>query len=284
MSQKATKVVVELFLSAVTCPGVFLTEKDDVYLNVCIMRHYENSESVPSVFPFRFNQKMRFEKVFKHANDPAAVADLLQNEAVRFELIQQNPPAGELLAYFEEDARTFLFPEPKLAPSLPGVDREVLMTRAPYFPGIAPRIEFSTRTTLMEYSFRSEGVINPSLPSMNGARSERKQKLSHPLPPAVLKNERPITDSRGSTNQKRSSAWAPDPVEKSWMPGTDGRPDRQSKNMGPDSRHMWENIHQRVRSLLTTSSAMNRLANGATDSEIDDVMRRRCVLPHSCPT
>lgn len=41
---------------------------------------------------------------------------------------------GETLAYFEEDARRFLFPEPKLVPSFSGVEREALMTRAPHFP------------------------------------------------------------------------------------------------------------------------------------------------------
>lgn len=41
---------------------------------------------------------------------------------------------GDTLACFEEDARHFLFPEPKLVPAFSGVDREVLMTRAPYFP------------------------------------------------------------------------------------------------------------------------------------------------------
>lgn len=42
--------------------------------------------------------------------------------------------AGEILASFEEDARSFLFPEPKLVPSFSGVEREVLMTRHPNFP------------------------------------------------------------------------------------------------------------------------------------------------------
>lgn len=42
--------------------------------------------------------------------------------------------AGNILAFFEEDARCFLFPEPKLVPSFSGVDQEVLMTRAPHFP------------------------------------------------------------------------------------------------------------------------------------------------------
>ena len=46
---------------------------------------------------------------------------------------------ADTLARFEEDARRFLFPEPKLVPTSSGVEREVLMTRAPYFP-VGPHI------------------------------------------------------------------------------------------------------------------------------------------------
>ncbi len=53
--------------------------------------------------------------------------------------------AGEILASFEEDARSFLFPEPKLVPSFSGVEREVLMTRHPTFP-----VSVYLATTLIE--------------------------------------------------------------------------------------------------------------------------------------
>ncbi|KAJ8382087.1 hypothetical protein SKAU_G00028650 [Synaphobranchus kaupii] len=389
MSQKASKVVVELHIRAVTCPGVFLVDKDDVYLSVCIMRHYKNSLFHPSVFPLLLNEKMRFEKVFKQVHDPAEVAELLESENVTFELIQQIPPAGESLAYFEVDARAFLFPEPKLVPSSPGVDREVLMTRAPTFPGIAPRIEFSTRTTIIECSARSENVINPDVPlriapkKVNSKRSgkkggagpgssavrkrtpggglagadrrgerprsrslspftvglpkgshgnavrlpvarqegskpepevngtsESKQKSPQHLPQTSFKKEQlrrtfpllprswPIADSWGSINQSRSSGWAREPEEDELQsPGANGRPystatrsptravqtGSPSRSRSPESQHMWEEIHGRVRALLTSTRAMHRLAYGATDSEIDDVIARRCATPHSCP-
>lgn len=41
---------------------------------------------------------------------------------------------GEVLAVYEDDARRFLFREPKLVPSFSGGDCEVLMTRDPTFP------------------------------------------------------------------------------------------------------------------------------------------------------
>lgn len=40
----------------------------------------------------------------------------------------------EELAYYEENTREFLFPEPKLTPSNPGIGREVLMKTAAGFP------------------------------------------------------------------------------------------------------------------------------------------------------
>uniref|UniRef100_A0A452GR89 Spermatogenesis-associated protein 6 N-terminal domain-containing protein n=1 Tax=Gopherus agassizii TaxID=38772 RepID=A0A452GR89_9SAUR len=130
------KVVVELQIHAVTCPGVFLPEKHDIYLSVCIMGQYKETECLPPIFPLLFHEKMWFEKVFESAVDPAAVTEMLE--------------MGDSLAFYEENTRDFLFPEPKLTPVYPGVERELLMTTSPSFPGIAPKIEFSTRTTITE--------------------------------------------------------------------------------------------------------------------------------------
>ncbi|XP_029402016.1 spermatogenesis associated 6-like protein isoform X6 [Mus pahari] len=96
---------------------------------------------------------MRFEKVFEEAMDPGAVAELLESFLTRFELVQLVSPAWEELAYYEKNTRDFLFPEPKLAPSHLGMQREVLMKTAIWFPGIAPKIEFSTRTAILECVF-----------------------------------------------------------------------------------------------------------------------------------
>ncbi|XP_032333632.1 spermatogenesis associated 6-like protein isoform X6 [Camelus ferus] len=97
-------------------------------------------------------RSMMFEKVFENAIDPGAVADILESFLTRFELIQLVPPVWEELAYYEENTRDFLFPEPKLTPH-PGMCREVLMKTAEGFPGIAPKIEFSTRTAIREGVF-----------------------------------------------------------------------------------------------------------------------------------
>ncbi|XP_032400688.1 spermatogenesis associated 6-like protein [Etheostoma spectabile] len=152
MSRKALKVAVELKFRAVSCPGVHLPAKDDVYLSMCFMGRHHRSECLPAVFPLLFHENMKFEKIFRHAVDPGDIAVMLEYETVVIELVQLIPPVADTLASFEEDARRFLFPEPRLVPSSSGVDREVLMTRAPHFPGIAPRLEFSTKTTIIECS------------------------------------------------------------------------------------------------------------------------------------
>uniref|UniRef100_A0A3B4ZJZ9 Spermatogenesis associated 6-like n=1 Tax=Stegastes partitus TaxID=144197 RepID=A0A3B4ZJZ9_9TELE len=154
-SNKFVKHCMFLRFYQVSCPGVHLPAKDDIYLSMCFMGQYRQSECLPAVFPLLFHEKMTFEKIFRHAVDPGDIAVMLEYVFVS--------AVGDTLACFEEDARTFLFPEPKLVPSFSGVDREVLMTRAPYFPGIAPRLEFSTKTTIIECSPDAEINIYPNV-------------------------------------------------------------------------------------------------------------------------
>ncbi|XP_068443626.1 spermatogenesis associated 6-like protein isoform X2 [Clinocottus analis] len=163
MSRKALKVLVELKFHAVSCPGVYLPAKDEIYLSMCFMGQYSMSQCLPAVFPLWIHEKMTFEKIFRHAVDPGDIAVMLKYETVTIELVQRIPPVANLMACFEEDARSFLFPEPKLVPCSSGVDREVLMTRAPHFPGIAPRLEFSTKTTIIECSADAKINIYPNV-------------------------------------------------------------------------------------------------------------------------
>lgn len=128
-----------LWETQISCPGVFLPGKQDVYLGVYLLSQYLETNCFPSVFPIMIQQNMRFEKVFENAIDPGAVADILET--------------WEELASYEENTRDFLFPEPKLTPLYPGMCREVLMKTVAGFPGIAPKIEFSTRTAIRERVF-----------------------------------------------------------------------------------------------------------------------------------
>ncbi|XP_018549359.1 spermatogenesis associated 6-like protein isoform X3 [Lates calcarifer] len=311
------------------------------------------------------------------------------NETVRVELVQLVPPVGDTLASFEEDARRFLFPEPRLVPSFSGVDREVLMTRAPYFPGIAPRLEFSTKTTIIECSADAEINIYPNVPmrpvvKRNTKRSsrprtsspQRKQpqtpvrrrggrmakgrhsasrSLSHiprsqSLSPLRAGNTQRLArlslDSAAPFSANMDTASTSQPMLASW-PGASrsdsphrsavftnsssplirssstvrfsptGRRKSLSNGVvggiseddssssethdpsdyrhGPDpsalwrsyreqARHSsshreWEEVHERVRGLLTTPKAVRRLLHGATVSEVERVLARRSISP-----
>ncbi|XP_073691731.1 spermatogenesis associated 6-like protein [Garra rufa] len=346
MPHKAVKVVVELHLRAITCPGVHLPAKDDVYVSVSLMNKYRKSECLPAVFPLLIREKIRFEKILNYATDPAAIAEFLQCETVKIELIQLIPPAGEILASFEEDARSFLFPEPKLVPSFSGVEREVLMTRHPTFPGISPRLEFSTKTTFSEIS-SDNGFLTVPVRAMTRKTSKKSRKQGRtssrrhlsfaPCSQTEHHDRDQVQRSRGrssshyspvsdrnsrlrslSPHQSKPLREAGDPrgsYSRSWMADEDSSDTddllnyaeevgRHHSLMGYEGsssprhssvdgqRHngsllgspdMWEKVQERVQSLLTSPKAVHRLACGATDSEIDEVLTRKSVLANSCP-
>ncbi|KAI4588932.1 hypothetical protein MJG53_003340 [Ovis ammon polii x Ovis aries] len=144
--------------------GVFLPDKHDVFLGVYLLNQYLETDCFPSMFPIMIQRSMRFEKVFENAIDPGAVADILESFLTRFELIQLVSPVWQELAYYEENTRDFLFPEPRLTPSHPGMCREVLMKTVEGFPGIAPKIEFSTRTAIRERVFLHRNRFFDNLP------------------------------------------------------------------------------------------------------------------------
>ncbi|TEA41846.1 hypothetical protein DBR06_SOUSAS2410105, partial [Sousa chinensis] len=108
------------FVFKISCPGVCLPGKQDVFLGVYLLNQYLETHCFPSVFPIMIQRSMRFEKVFENAIDPGAVADILET--------------WEELAYYEENTRDFLFPVPRLTPSYPGLCREVLMKTVEGFP------------------------------------------------------------------------------------------------------------------------------------------------------
>ncbi|KAI2662159.1 Spermatogenesis associated 6-like protein [Labeo rohita] len=327
MPHKSVKVVVELHLRAITCPGVHLPAKDDVYVSVSLMNKYRKSECLPAVFPLLIREKIRFEKILNYAADPAAIAEFLQS--------------GEILASFEEDARCFLFPEPKLVPSFSGVEREVLMTRHPTFPGISPRLEFSTKTTFSEISSDNGFLTVPGramtkktskkswkqgstssrrhlsfAPCSQREHHDRDQKLQ--IKESVTTSVKIIKRSRRSkkkpfqimdmnpiphcpslfqmADEDSSDTddlldYAEEVGRHHSLMGYEGSSsprhssvDRQRHNgslLG--SPDLWEEVQERVQNLLTSPKAVHRLACGATDSEIDEVLTRRSVLANSCP-
>ncbi|XP_057197888.1 spermatogenesis associated 6-like protein isoform X2 [Triplophysa rosa] len=350
MPHKAVKVIVELHLRAITCPGVHLPAKDDVYVSVCLMNQYRKSACLPAVFPLIIREKIRFEKLWKCATDPAAIAEFLQCETVKVELIQLTPPSGRILASFEEDARSFLFPEPKLVPSFSGVQREVLMTRDPTFPGISPRLEFSTKTTISEINNRDGSHSVPAAMTRKSTKKARQGSAVSQIHPFSAPRRQTGLQDRDQVQMKDS--WTGGRISFYRSPNFDRRlgslspnytsrlkeagicsspfvPDGDSSDTddlldyaeevgqrhslkeyeGSSSpshsstesqRHngcvfvcvfsrsllgssgVWEEVQERVQSLLTSPKAVYRLACGASESEIDEVLMRRSIVAHSC--
>ncbi|KAJ7405346.1 spermatogenesis associated 6 [Willisornis vidua] len=105
----------------ITCPGVLLKDKEELYLNVFVLGQYKKTQCVPAVFPLFFQEKLVFEKDFANIVDPGDLVKLLE--------------LGKILATYEENTRDFLFPDPKLTRGHRGLEREILMKRSSSFTG-----------------------------------------------------------------------------------------------------------------------------------------------------
>ncbi|NWU98413.1 SPAT6 protein, partial [Upupa epops] len=134
----------------ITCPGVLLKDKEELYLGVSLLGQYKKTRSVPAVFPLFFQERLVFEKVFADIVDPGNLVESLELDTASLELIQLVPPVGKVLATYEENARDFLFPDPKLTCGHHGLDREIFMKRSSSFTGIAPKLRFSTSFLITE--------------------------------------------------------------------------------------------------------------------------------------
>ncbi|NXK80158.1 SPAT6 protein, partial [Amazona guildingii] len=134
----------------ITCPGVLLKDKGELYLSVSVLGQHKKTQCVPAAFPLFFQEKLVFEKTFADIVDPGDLVELLELDTTVLELIQLVPPVGNVLATYEENTRDFLFPDPKLTRGHHGFDREILMKRSSSFTGIAPKLRFSTSSLITE--------------------------------------------------------------------------------------------------------------------------------------
>ncbi|XP_054068637.1 spermatogenesis-associated protein 6 isoform X2 [Rissa tridactyla] len=149
MPRKALLCVLQLDVRSITCPGVLLKDKEELYLSVSVLGQYKKTQRVPASFPLFFQEKLVFEKAFADIVDPGDLVELLELDTAVLELIQLVPP-GKILATYEENTRDFLFPDPKRTCGHHGLDREILMKRSSSFTGIAPKLRFSTSSLITE--------------------------------------------------------------------------------------------------------------------------------------
>jgi len=161
----------------VSAPGVWLPCKEDVYLSVSLFNQYRNTRLITSTFPLLIHEKFRFEKTYYTALDPGHVAEMLADELVIFEMVQLSEYSDGAcrLASYSSNCRDFLYPYPTLAPSYSAHDREVLMSRTVAFPGISPKLEFTTKTTIKEsYSPELDALDDAVEQSRSRSRTRRK--------------------------------------------------------------------------------------------------------------
>uniref|UniRef100_A0A663M5R6 Spermatogenesis-associated protein 6 N-terminal domain-containing protein n=1 Tax=Athene cunicularia TaxID=194338 RepID=A0A663M5R6_ATHCN len=137
-----------VLLLQITCPGVLLKDKAELYLSVSVLGQYKKTQCVPATFPLFFQEKLVFEKAFADIVDPGDLVELLERRFCFLLCIFFL--AGKILATYKENTRDFLFPDPKLTRGHQGLDREILMKRSSSFTGIAPKLRFSTSSLITE--------------------------------------------------------------------------------------------------------------------------------------
>ncbi|NXS56520.1 SPAT6 protein, partial [Brachypteracias leptosomus] len=118
----------------ITCPGVLLKDKEELYLSVSVLGQYKRTQCVPAAFPLFFQEKLVFEKAFTDIADPGDLVKLLERRfCFLCILLCIFFSVGKILATYQENTRDFLFPDPKLTRGHHGLDREILMKRSSSF-------------------------------------------------------------------------------------------------------------------------------------------------------
>ena len=95
----------------------------------------------------------------------------MSTQVVYIRLMQETALGDQILAQHCENAREFLFPTPKLSPSYPGIDREIVLERTNHYNGLLePKIEFSSKTTIKEVKARLKNTSIDQVPVKESKR------------------------------------------------------------------------------------------------------------------
>lgn len=201
MPRRALRCVVDLNIDRVSAPGVWLPSREDVYISISVFGQYRNTRNVLSVFPMILHEPFRFEKTYYTAVDPQDVAEFLEDELVVIELLQYSDysDGAVRLASYSTSAREFLFPYPSLCPSYTSACREILLSRTIAWPGISPKLEFTTKTVIKESQSPELDALEDALEEERLARRARSRSRSRA-------RGRSVSRSRSRTRTCRSKS------------------------------------------------------------------------------
>ncbi|XP_043346523.1 spermatogenesis-associated protein 6 isoform X6 [Dermochelys coriacea] len=287
MPRKALVCALELELRSITCPGVLLKDKSELYLSACVFGQYKRTQCVPAAFPLFLEKKLVFEKVFTDVVDPGELVELLEFDTAVLELIQLVPPVGEILATYEENIRDFLFPDPKLTRGHHGSDREVLMKRSSSFTveHLSPTVDVHTWRPTRESGREAWSRVSYD-PSLLGSYRPKHTKMIRSHHGKDLDgssdscDEHPIsgTASRRFCSTSSLVRSAPSSMQKhSSSPVLNRSSLRERFNTGWSTPANGEEIHKRVKNILRTHSARQRLTFDESNSSKGDSSKTREV-------
>ncbi|XP_046848513.1 spermatogenesis-associated protein 6-like isoform X2 [Xenia sp. Carnegie-2017] len=221
MECKGLSCEVKLDVHLVSCPGTkHLSNRNMLFIRIALLGCSKRTKSVYATFPLLFSERLYFEKKFITATEPSQVMEMLEDENVVIELLQysQQRPGGKCLASYEESTRKFLFPKKTLTKKN-DVDREILLRRSKNFPGINPKLEFSTSTT-MEEARISSFYTRHSFSQDNKDNTSDCSDEDDKLPVMQSANER----SPKATNSRLSHSLSPMHIDKYYVPEFARRP------------------------------------------------------------
>ncbi|OAF64684.1 hypothetical protein A3Q56_07616, partial [Intoshia linei] len=155
---KSFTVYTEIRIDQVTCPGVSLINKNDVFLTLILFGEKRQTRLQRCRFPLFINESFCFQTVFYYISEPSEILDKLEECIAIIELNQLDYYGFRLLAHLETDVRRFLYPRCNIYRCDPMPNRSLLLTRTINFEGISPQLEFTSKTSICENDYSSTSL------------------------------------------------------------------------------------------------------------------------------
>lgn len=210
------KVYCEITIQHVSSPGTWLPNRDDLYLTVDSFNQVKRTKLSTPNFPLSFHEKFTFEKMFWSCSDPKDVVTAMEDIPVTVELRQVADIylGGTLLSYFDTNSRDFFYPCPNLCPRSVS-NRELLMIRTVDFPGISPKVEFSSYAVIEKLN-RCSTNQGDTVRCIKTCRSRRPgPEKTFPLTTTTFKEPRYCKHTVNSALRSRS----PSPMDREMAKG-----------------------------------------------------------------